>query len=79
MIIEDIKAMEILLTDIEFGYINKRVQNYFAKLQLQTVREVIDYPIRDLVKIKGFGNIAYTAVHCTLQDQFPHLMKGVKI
>tara|TARA_Y100001938_G_C7968684_1_gene368208 strand:+ start:377 stop:817 length:441 start_codon:yes stop_codon:yes gene_type:complete len=65
-----------LLTDIEFGRnINKRIQTYFTKLQLQSVGEVIDYPIQDLLKIKGFGRIAYTYVYCTLEEQFPHLME----
>tara|TARA_R100001530_G_C4244509_1_gene136197 strand:+ start:94 stop:306 length:213 start_codon:yes stop_codon:yes gene_type:complete len=66
------------ISDVNFGYINARVQTYFIKLQLQTVKEIVDYPVQDLIKIKGFGRKAYTAVLCTLLEQFPDSMKGVE-
>ena len=53
---------EIQLSEVKFGYINTRVQTYFKNWGLNTVQEVVDYPLNDLIKIKGFGKKALTAV-----------------
>ena len=57
------------ITEINFGKnYNPRVQRYCKELGLSTVKEVIDYPIHDLAKIKGFGRKSFTAIQCTFID-----------
>ena len=46
------KDIKTKLTDISFG---KRIQKYFKDLNLITVEDVVNFPIEDLVKIKGIG------------------------
>ena len=54
---------KIQLSDVNFGRtINTRIQTYFKNLGLDRVQEVVDYPLNDLIKIKGFGKKALTAV-----------------
>ena len=64
------------LSDVRFGRkINTRIQTYFKNLNLHTVEDVVNYPLQDLVKIKGFGMIAYTCVWCTIDEKFPEIEK----
>ena len=66
---------KIQLSDVNFGRtINTRIQTYFKNLGLNTVQEVIDYPLNDLIKIKGFGRIALTAVQMVFIEN--HYWRG---
>ena len=50
------KDIKTKLTDISFG---KRIQKYFKDLNLITVEDVVNFPIEDLVNIRGFGMKSY--------------------
>ena len=63
---DEVKRNKIKLTDINFG---KRLQRYFKKLNLFTVGDVINYPIKRLVEVKGFGQISYWKTMGILADK----------
>ena len=63
---DEIKRNKIKLTDINFG---KRLQRYFKKLNLFTVGDVINYPIKRLVEVKGFGQKSYWKTMGILADK----------
>ena len=53
------------MTDINFGrHCDIKIQRVLKELGLNTVKEVVDYPIHDLIEIKGFGRKSFTAVQC---------------
>ena len=54
------------LTDIKFG---KRIQTYFKNLNLITVEDVVNFPIENLIKVKGFGMKSYYATMGQLADE----------
>ena len=57
------------IAEIDFGKnYNPRVQRYCKELGLSTAKEVIDYPILNFVKIKGFGRKSITSIQCTFLD-----------
>ena len=59
---------ETKLTEVDFHYMNTRVQAYFRSLGLKTVREVITYPMHDLIKNKGFGMRSLTCVRMVFDE-----------
>ena len=50
------KDIKTKLTDMSFG---RRIQKYFKDLNLITVEDVVNFPIEDLVKVRGFGMKSY--------------------
>tara|TARA_R110002051_G_C8612259_1_gene482066 strand:- start:479 stop:853 length:375 start_codon:yes stop_codon:yes gene_type:complete len=50
---------------INFGV---RIQNHFKSLGLETTDEIINYPLRELINIKGFGMKSFTAVKRILEE-----------
>ena len=58
------------ITDVNFGkgsrtkHLDNSIQRFFKELGLNTIKEVVDYPMHDLIEIKGFGRRSFTAVQC---------------
>ena len=63
---DEIERNKKKLTDINFGI---RLQKKFKKLNLFTVGDVINYPIKRLLKVNGFGRISYWRTIGTLAQE----------
>ena len=60
--------LDTKLVDIDFGSMNNRLQKWFEKLNIVTVKDLVEYGINDLLKIDGFGRLSHTSIWCTLGD-----------
>ena len=63
---EEMKRDNTRLTEIPFGV---RLQNKFKELNLFTVGDIIHYPLKNLLKVKGFGQISYWKTMGILADK----------
>ena len=63
---EEMKRDSTRLTYIPFGV---RLQNKFKELNLFTVGDIIHYPLKNLLEIKGFGKISYWKTMGILADK----------
>ena len=58
------------ITDVNFGrgfrtkHLDNNIQRCFKELGLNTIKDVVDYPIHNLMKIKGIGRQSFTAIQC---------------
>ena len=60
--------LDTKLVDIDFGSMNNRLQKWFEKLNIITVKGLVEYGIDNLLKINGFGRMCHTSIWCRLGE-----------
>ena len=60
--------LDTKLVDIDFGRMNNKLQKWFEKLNIITVKGLVEYGIDNLLKINGFGRMCHTSILCRLGE-----------